>query len=177
MRIDYETLSKCLPHARASNLQLYLEPLNATFEKFEINTPARIAAFLAQIGHESGSLRYTEEIASGDRYEGRSDLGNFYIGDGVKFKGRGLIQITGRSNYAELSKALDYDFITKPKDLEKPGAATMSAGWYWKKHSLNEMADGGQFQMITQRINGGQNGAKDREERWQICKEVLLPKV
>lgn len=176
MRIDYETLRKCLPYAKPANLHLYLEPLNATFEKFEINTPVRVAAFLAQLAHESGSFRYTEEIATGDKYEGRLDLGNIHPGDGVRFKGRGLIQITGRANYKAVSDALNYDFISKPSDLEKPFAATMSAGWYWKNRGLNELADGGQFTLITRRINGGLNGFEDRAKHWAKCKEALIPK-
>lgn len=176
MLIDYDTLRKCLPYAKTGNLQLYIDPLNLTLEKFEINTPARVAAFIAQIAHESGSFRYTEEIATGDQYEGRLDLGNIQHGDGIRFKGRGLIQITGRANYKALSDALDYDFISKPQDLEKPGAATMSAGWYWKNHGLNELADGGQFTLITRRINGGLNGFEDRAKHWMRCKDVLIPK-
>jgi putative chitinase len=173
MRIDYDTLRKCLPFAKPENLQLYLDPLNETFEKFEINTPERIAAFIAQVAHESGSFRYTQEIASGEQYEGRLDLGNIEKGDGMKYKGRGLIQITGRANYASLSKALDYDFISKPQDLEKPTAATMSAGWFWKNRGLNELADGGQFTLITRRINGGLNGFEQRAKFWMTCKKAL----
>jgi putative chitinase len=173
MNLTPDLLKKCMPHIKQVNIDRFLEPLNLTIAKYEINTPARLAAFLAQIGHESGSLRYVEELATGEAYEGRSDLGNVYIGDGMRFKGRGLIQITGRENYRQLSKELDYDFITYPSHLERPGAASMSAGWYWKSRGLNELADGGQFELITRRINGGLNGQKDRLERWNQCKEAL----
>jgi putative chitinase len=175
MRLDYDTLRKCLPYAKPDNLKLYLDPLNETFEKFEINTPERISAFIAQIAHESGSFRYTEEIASGEQYEGRVDLGNIHPGDGMKYKGRGLIQITGYANYKAVSDALHYDFVSKPQDLEKPTAAAMSAGWFWKKHGLNELADGGQFTLITRRINGGLNGFEQRAKFWMRCKDVLIP--
>lgn len=173
MRIDYDTLKKCLPYAKAENLHLYIDPLNETFDKFEINTPERIASFLAQIAHESGSFRYTEEIATGEAYEGRIDLGNIHKGDGVKYKGRGLIQITGLANYKQVSDALGYDFVSKPKDLALPNPAALSAGWFWKNRGLNELADGGQFTLITRRINGGLNGFEQRAKFWMTCKKAL----
>lgn len=148
---------------------------------FEINTPARQAAFLAQIGHESASLKYVEEIASGDAYDTRTDLGNTpeIDGDGRKFKGRGLIQITGRDNYEAVGKALDYDFINNPEHLELPGAAAHSAAWFWKSRGLNELADAGKFMEISVRINGRNkktgvpNGWDDRVKRWSVAKKVL----
>ena len=171
-----ELLKQCLPFAKESNINKFLDPLNATLEKYEINTPERVAAFLAQIAHESGSFRYVEEIASGKAYEGRIDLGNTIEGDGVRFKGRGLIQITGRSNYYKLGQALNYDFINNPEDLKLPGAATMSAGWFWNMRKLNDLADLGtpeSFRMITKKINGGYNGLADRVKHWKNCKRAL----
>jgi putative chitinase len=171
--ITKEQLKACGPYISASNLDKFIEPLNKAMKKFEINNLKRIAAFLAQILHESGSFKYTEEIASGKAYEGRKDLGNTEEGDGVKFKGRGLIQITGRSNYKSVGKALGYDFINKPEDLELPGPATFSAAWFWFTRGLNEFADKGEFTKITKRINGGTNGLKDRIEHWERCKKVF----
>ena len=174
--IDADTLRKCLPFARESNIQKYLEPLNKVFEHYEINTPDRIAAFLAQIAHESGSFRYVEEIASGSAYEGRKDLGNVVEGDGKRFKGRGLIQITGRTNYDAVGRALGYDFINNPEDLQLPGAATFSAGWFWNSRRLNDLADIGtmeSFRKITRKINGGYNGITDRIKHWNNCKKAL----
>jgi putative chitinase len=173
MTLDAHTLQRCLAYAQPSRIALFLKPLNDTLEKFEINNKQRVAAFLAQIAHESGCLKYVREIASGAAYEGRLDLGNTQEGDGVRFRGRGLIQITGRANYHDVGKALNYDFITHPEHLELPGAATMSAGWFWKKKGLNELADGGQFTLITRRINGGLNGWEDRVKHWNRCKEAL----
>ena len=95
--------------------------------------------FIAQIGHESGQLKYSEEIASGKAYEGRKDLGNTQQGDGVKFKGRGLIQITGRFNYIQLSKDLGEDFIKNPELLSTPKYAVQSACWFWNKNKLNDL--------------------------------------
>lgn len=168
-----ELLKKCMPFAKDENIQKFLTPLNLTLDKYQINTPRRVAAFLAQLAHESGSLRYVREIASGEAYEGRKDLGNTEPGDGVKFRGRGLVQITGRANYEALSAALHYDFIKDPEALEKPGAAAMSAGWFWYLKDLNRYADIDAFTKITQRINGGLNGIDDRLKHWQRCKQAL----
>jgi putative chitinase len=142
-------------------------------ERYEINTPRRQAAFLAQIAHESGSLRYVEEIASGEAYEGRADLGNTEPGDGKRFKGRGLIQITGRTNYKAVGDALGFDFIKEPEKLELPGAASYSAAWFWDSRNLNRHADIDGFQTITRKINGGLNGYDDRLKHWEIAKKAL----
>lgn len=180
--ITRETLQQCVPQATAFNIDKFLKPINDTLLHFEINTPLRIAAFLAQLAHESGSFRYVKEIATGHTYESRKDLGNVQPGDGVKFKGRGLIQITGRANYEAVGKALQYDFINKPEHLELPGPAAMSAGWYWSSRSLNQLADLGtedSFLKISKRINGVNkatglpNGWDDRLHRYEICKKAL----
>ena len=165
-------LLKIMPYAKA-RIDTFLEPLNAAMQEFEINTPARRAAFLAQIGHESGQLRYVRELASGQAYEGRKDLGNTQPGDGVRFKGRGLIQITGRANYIECGKALALDLLTKPELLEEPESACRSAAWFWKTRGLNELADTGDQVKITRRINGGTNGLSDRLALFEIAKQVL----
>lgn len=172
-KISEEQLNSCMPHAKNENIAKFLAPLNLAMEKYEIDTRKRQAAFLAQLAHESGSLRYVEEIASGEAYEGRKDLGNIEPGDGVRFKGRGLIQITGRANYEALSAALNYDFVKEPEALEKPGAASLSAGWFWYLKGLNELADVDNFEKITRRINGGLNGYMDRIKHWGICKKAL----
>lgn len=141
--------------------------------KYEINTNARITAFLAQVIHESGSFRYVAEIASGMAYEGRKDLGNVKFGDGKRFKGRGLIQITGRSNYDQVSKALGIDFVNTPLLLEQTEYAVESACWWWKSHGLNELADTYEFDRITKRINGGYNGKKERDELYNLARKIL----
>lgn len=150
---------------------------------FAISTPARIAAFLAQIGHESGRLRYVREIwgptPAQARYEGRADLGNTEPGDGYRFLGRGLIQTTGRANYARTRDGLRKflpdvpDFEEQPKLLEAPRWAAYSAAWYWQAHGCNELADDDQFASITRRINGGLNGYDDRLALWGNAKEAL----
>lgn len=161
-----------MPYA-AKRIDAFLEPLNNAMQEFEINTPARQAAFLAQVGHESGQLRYVRELADGIGYEGRKDLGNIRPGDGPRFKGRGLIQITGRANYITCGTALALDLIAKPELLEEPKNACRSAAWFWKTHGLNELADTGDFLRITKRINGGTNGLADRQALYGKAQEVL----
>lgn len=154
-------LQSIMPFAKA-RIPSFVAPLNGAMHEFHINSPIRQAAFIAQIAHESGELRYVEEIASGSAYEGRKDLGNTQPGDGMKYKGRGLIQITGRNNYLECGKALGVDLVTQPELLETNDLACRSAAWFWASHGLNDLADKGDFERITKRINGGLNGYQER---------------
>jgi predicted chitinase len=138
--------------------------------EFAITTQARAAAFLAQVLHESGRLRYFQEIASGRAYEGRGDLGNTHPGDGPRFKGRGPIQLTGRANYRWAGGMLGVPLEQQPLLAARHDIGWRIAGLYWRSRGLNGLADGGDFHSITQRINGGQNGAADRQALWAICK-------
>jgi putative chitinase len=170
--------------------QKFLPFITDTCERFKIDSAIRQLCFLAQVGHESGGLYYTEEIASGAAYEGRKNLGNTQRGDGVKFKGRGLIQITGRANYSSIGKDLEMDFISNPTLLggknitvcskDQLKYAALSAGWFWNSRNLNKIADmidikkpidvAGNlenFQLLTKRINGGVNGLADRLNRYK----------
>jgi putative chitinase len=172
------------------NAEKFMVFINETCDKFQINTPIRQLCFLAQVGHESGSLYFTEELASGEAYEGRKSLGNTQPGDGIKFKGRGLIQITGRANYKAVGDALGIDLISNPKllggknitvctDAQLKNAA-MSAGWFWNNNKLNAIADTiniakpiesgtnlTNFILLTKKINGGTNGLNDRLNRYK----------
>lgn len=168
-----EQLIRIMPHANSGRASFFLPHLNAAMAEFEIDSPTRQAAFLAQIAHESGNLRYVRELASGEAYEGRSDLGNTEPGDGVRFKGRGLIQITGRANYAACGEALGLDLETQPELLETHENACRSAGFFWQEHHLNEVADRGDFARTTKIINGGYNGMAEREAYWERAKAVL----
>lgn len=168
------------PLMRAEN---WAPSLNDSMEAFDINTPDRQAAFLAQIGHESGGGRFVREIwgptDAQRRYEGRADLGNTTMGDGFKYRGRGLIQTTGRANYRATTDGLRAgqpdapDFEAVPEALEIPKWAALSAGWFWDNHGLNEMADVGEFMRITRKINGGLNGYDARMQLWQGAKRAL----
>jgi len=159
--------------ASEKRLSLFLPYLNQTMEEYHINNPQRIRMFLAQIGHESGQLRYTEELASGESYEGRRDLGNIYPGDGRKYKGRGLIQLTGRKNYASAGADLDLDLLEHPELLSELPSSCDSAGWYWNKNKLNPLCDVGFFKELTRRINGGLNGYADRYKLYQRAFDVI----
>ena len=159
--ITKDFLIKVMPNVR--NLDLIFPFLLEGLNRYEINTPLRENHFIAQVAHESGEFRYLKEIASGKAYEGRKDLGNTETGDGVRFKGRGLIQITGRSNYQEYSRVSGVDFIHDPELLETHRYATLSACWFWKSRGLNRLADVNDFLRITRRINGGTRGIKQRQ--------------
>lgn len=163
----------CTPERAA----LYAPHLSAACAHYGINAPARLAAFLAQLAHESGAFRWVRELADGSAYEGRKDLGNTQPGDGPRFRGRGLIQITGRSNYrqaAQRMRELDApDFEDFPEALEEPQWAVWSAADWWTWRGLNDLADRGEFDAITRRINGGTNGAADRRARWERAKAAL----
>lgn len=176
MTITADLLKAIMPAATPDNAARFAGPLDQTCTEFQINTPQRMAAFLAQLAHESGSLLYVRELASGQAYEGRKDLGNTQPGDGVRFKGRGLIQITGRTNYGLCGKALDCDFTATPEKLEQPAYAARSAGWFWATHKLNDLADKGDdasFETITRRINGGLNGQQERQAFFVRAKHAL----
>lgn len=170
MNADILKLIMPLAGVRAST---YAPLLTATMDEFHIDTPKRQAAFLAQVGHESGSLVYTRELADGTAYEGREDLGNIHPGDGPKYRGRGLIQLTGRANYTALTSAFNIDLLSNPEQLEQPELATRSAGWFWSKHGLNSFADGDKFFALTKAINGGYNGGDDRLAFWLRARKAL----
>ena len=170
--IPLEILWLAMPNATITNCEKFLPHLNKAFVEFEINTPMRIAHFLAQLAWESGSLNYTTEKTSGKGYEGKTILGNTKEGDGVRFKGRGLIQLTGRDNYRKyLTFALGHklveddqkDEVDENKELlAAPKDATRSAGWFWKKRGLNTLADNDEFTKITYRINGSSKTVPQR---------------
>lgn len=172
MEITKEQLLAIMPYAR-ERAEVFLPFLNKYMGRFGIDNRMRACHFLAQIAHESGELRYTKELASGKEYEGRRDLGNVRPGDGVRFKGRGLIQITGRANYEQISKATGMDFSGHPDWLELPQWATMSACWWWNSRGLNALADKDELTNITKRINGGTNGLQDRLKYLGRAKKVI----
>lgn len=172
MTITSEQLIKIMPTAR-TRVGIYLRFINEYAEKFGITTNLRMAHFLSQVAHESCELRYTQELASGKAYEGRKDLGNTHVGDGVRFKGRGLIQITGRANYEAYRLFCGYDVVSHPGLLEKPLGAVKSAMWYWQTHGLNSLADLDNIEKVTKRINGGYNGLESRRKYLNRAKVAL----
>lgn len=164
-----------IPLARAEQ---WAAPLTKAMADGKIDTRLRIAAFLAQIGHETEGLQYVKELGGPtyfSKYDGREDLGNLQKGDGARFPGRGLIQVTGRANYLECSMALfgDDRLINKPELLEQPEYAAASAVWFWTKKGLNKLADASRITDMTRKINGGLNGLQDRLSRWQKALAVM----
>ena len=180
----------------------WLDGLNNCFAKYDINTPERQACFLAQVMHESGGFKFLQENLNysaqalmrtwGSRfpdadtaekfehnpekiankvYAGR--MGNIEEGDGWKYRGRGLIQLTGRENYANFGHNVGVDVLSNPDLLTTPEYATISAGWYWNKRNLNELADKMDIEGITKKINGGVNGLEDRKARTQKVLALL----
>lgn len=180
MQFTEAQLLRILPDARA-NAGVFFPVLAAAMARRQINNPKRMAAFLAQIGHESGSLLYARELwgptPAQAKYDTRVDLGNTpeLDGDGKLYRGRGLIQITGRKNYQVCSLVLfgDERLLQTPQLLEQPEWAAESAAWFWMHNGLNELADRGEFKQITRRINGGLNGYADRLKIWARAREVL----
>ncbi len=161
--VTVEQLRSIMPNLSQERAQQYLPYLNQAMAEANINTPQRKAAFLAQLAHESGELRYMEELASGSAYEGRRDLGNTQPGDGVRYKGRGPIQLTGRANYRAAGQALGIDLEGNPERAKDPDVAFRVAAWFWSSRNLNTYADAGNFREVTRRINGGYNGLESRE--------------
>jgi predicted chitinase len=179
-----EQLHAIMPALPASKSAALFPFLTAAIDEFAIATPARIAAFLAQLAHESAQFRFMEEIwgptAAQQRYEPPStlaaNLGNTESGDGFRFKGRGPIQITGRANYRRFGDLLGLDLVADPARASRPDVAFRIAGLFWSKKGLNELADGrtdDAFREITRRINGGFNGLPDRQRFYAVARTVL----
>jgi putative chitinase len=166
--ITEEQLKKIFKNVKADKAKLYCEAFNKVFPRFEINTPKRIAAFLGQVGVESGELKYDKELPSkwnmkdpkdpnekvGTLYEGRKPLGNTQPGDGPKFIGRGVLQLTGRANYTDYSKKLGVDLVGNPELAAQPEYSVAIACQYFKDRKLMEAADKWDLDTITERVNG-----------------------
>ena len=146
--------------------------LGEAFNKYDINTSKRAAMAVAQFAHESDRFRTSEEYASGSAYEGRSDLGNTRAGDGKRYKGRGRIMVTGRTNYSAVQAAQGVDCIDKPALLAKSPNSELASAWWWSSHGCNEIADRGDFLGLTRRINGGTNGLADRQSLYAKASQV-----
>ena len=167
--------------ASLSRATIFAPFMQAACERFQITEPLDVAAFLAQTGHESGGMVWLAEIwgptAAQRQYEPQSakatELGNTQPGDGERFKGRGLIQVTGRHNYLLCGMGLNLDLIAQPELLEQPANAAMSAGWFWFNNKLSAIANAGNFITLTRRINGGTNGLADRQALYSAARAVL----
>jgi predicted chitinase len=174
--LTVDSLRAIMPRLSPVQAEGYLSPLVEACEQGAVNTPLRLSAFLAQLAHESGELRYFEELATGQAYEGRADLGNVKPGDGRRFKGRGPIQLTGRLNYRAAGRSLGLDLEEHPEQAALPAVGFRVAVWYWTTRHLNDLADKGTdvaFGAITKRINGGTNGLAQREVYYLAARQAL----
>ncbi|MCD5994132.1 glycoside hydrolase family 19 protein [Pseudomonas sp. CDFA 602] len=200
MPITESQIIAILPRS-AGVAKSFVPALNVAMGKYQIVTQFRIAAFLAQIGHESAQLtalvenlnysatalqktwpnRFTPELAAQYARQPErianvvygSRMGNTGNGDGWKYRGRGLIQLTGKTNYQQCGEALGVDLLGQPELLETPEYAALAAGWFWSVNGLNTLADNGDFIAITKRINGGTNGLADRQALYEKALKVL----
>ena len=168
-----DELRQIMPNCPASRRADYLPFIQQAMTEFQITSYLRETAFIAQLAHESGELRYMEEIASGAAYEGRKDLGNTQPGDGKRYKGRGPIQLTGRTNYTKYGQLLGVDLVNNPTIAATKEVGFRIAGEFWKLNGLNELADVQDFKQITKRINGGYNGLDDRMKYYERAKAVM----
>src|SRR5687767_11845116 len=168
-----DELRKIMPNCAAAKRTAYLPFIQQAMQEFQITSYLRESAFLAQLAHESGELRFMEEIASGAAYEGRANLGNTQPGDGKRYKGRGPIQLTGRANYTKFGQLLGLDLVNHPEIAATKEVGFRIAGQFWKLHGLNQLADQQQFKAITKRINGGYNGLKDRIKYYERARRVM----
>jgi putative chitinase len=161
------------PNSKAAIRSGFAASMLDCMARGELYSNLRLAHFIAQCAHESAGITTTTEFASGRAYEGRKDLGNIIAGDGPAFKGRGLIQNTGRANYTRLAKVFGVDFVSQPAKMAAfPWAAT-TAAQYWKDRNLNVSADKDDIRALTLRVNGGENGLASRATYLAKAKHAL----
>lgn len=188
MQINRDQLMRAVPALKTNNRYVRTDEFVASFNMwatpYHVDTPKRMVHYLAQVMHESGALRYSEEIATGKQYEGRKDLGNTEPGDGMLFKGRGFIQLTGRANYQAFndSDLCLVDVIERPGLVSQFPINQMASLWFWERNKLNELADLDDgtnseeiVKRITKRVNGGYNGLDERiKYYWALRKQIGL---
>lgn len=177
--ITTDELRRIVTTLRPQRAEALIDPLNRAMAEFEITTRLRIAAFLAQLAHESGGFRWMEELASGNAYDisvnpkKARQLGNIHPGDGPRYKGRGPIQLTGRDNYRTAGRALGLDLEQNPTIASTPEVGFRIAGWYWKSRRLNALADARDFWNLTYRINTARLHYEDRKKYYDQALRVL----
>jgi predicted chitinase len=171
---DWASIIRAIcPHGRAEIVAGAAAAMPRMIEIASLTTPRRQSHFLSQIAHESDGMATTVEYASGAAYEGRKDLGNTKPGDGMRFKGRGLIQLTGRANYMAYGFELGIDLVGKPELAAQFPAAALTAALYWRKRGINAPADRDDLEAVTRKINGGLNGIADRRAYLASAKRAL----
>jgi putative chitinase len=170
--IEPDALRHVCPNLDAAEAREIADGIGEAFMRFEVNTPRRAAMAVAQWAHESDHFKTATEYASGEAYEHRKDLGNTHAGDGRRFKGRGRIQITGRTNYEAIAKALDLDCVANPDILASPPNSELASGYWWFSHDCNGFCDRNDFLGLTRRINGGTNGLDERKRLYALASQV-----
>jgi putative chitinase len=173
--ITKDMLRKLAPSAKEEIIAHLADNLNDQLAKYNINTYLRVCHFLAQAAHESASFRTLEEYATGAAYEGRKDLGNTQPGDGRRYKGRGIFQLTGRANYRTYGQKLGYDLENNPELAKDPLVSIKTACEYWNSRGLSAFADNDDVMTVTKRINGGFNGINDRKQ-YLVKAKAIIPK-
>jgi putative chitinase len=171
--IWFDTLHKICPGGNLNILRGLASQMEWIVSKAELSSKLRLCHFLAQVCEESDGLHTTVEYGSGIHYEGRHDLGNTHHGDGTKYKGRGLIQLTGRTNYATYGYMLGQDLINHPELAAEFPAAAQTAALYWNIRHINPHADEDDIVRVTECVNGGTNGLAQRKRYLQLAKHVL----
>ena len=172
--ITQTILRKLCPQSKTSIIKDVADYFVDYAPKYGVISDLRVCHFMAQAGHETDNFQTLEEYASGSGYEGRSDLGNVYQGDGVRYKGRGIFQLTGRSNYITFGNLIGVDLVNNPEMAEDPKISVQTALEYWKNRDLNKWADRDDIETITKRINGGLNGYPHRKELYARMKVLIL---
>lgn len=173
MNITLQQIHFIAPYCNATIVNGITPFLNIYLPDYEINTELRVAHFLGQCAEESDQFKTLTEYASGKEYEGRTDLGNVNPGDGVRYKGRGILQITGRANYRSMGADLYLDLENHPEMAAEYETAVRTACQYWENHDLNDLADQDNILAITRRINGGTNGLTMREHFVAQAKKIV----
>ena len=203
MLVSFEQLNEFFEDTEEEIIQQYVEYMNDVMEFYEINNKQRISMFLAQVGHESGGLRTIKENLnySADRlkvifpkyfrgvdpsgyarnpekianrvYANRMGNGDEASGDGYRYCGRGLIQLTGKSNYQAFAQDMGWTLEDATAWLAEPEGACWSAGWFWDSRELNQWADKSDIVTVTKKINGGTIGLEDRKSHYEAALEIF----
>lgn len=172
-KITKEMLKKIAPYAKDHILTALVDPLNEHLPKYGLNNKTRVKHFLAQAAHETAGFKTLEEYATGAAYEGRKDLGNTQKGDGKRYKGRGIFQLTGRANYKTFGKKIGKDLENNPMLAGDAETSVLIALEYWNNRKLTPLADKEDITNITKKINGGLNGFDDRKKYLAKAEKIL----
>jgi len=177
LAVTRERLLRLAPSANAMIIAGIAERFDELADDHDITTPRRICHFLAQAAHETDGFRTLEEYggpAYFNRYEGRRDLGNTQAGDGIRYHGRGIFQLTGRANYHRFGQILGIDLEGKPERAKEPETSLRVAFAYWTERAINPAADAGDVECVTKLINGGRNGLAERSRYLETAKGIWL---